>query len=95
MHVQKFGSVIVSSGTSVYIRDVVEEIVRAVKFDGKVNWKTDEYVGQESKIPSNKKLRDLLPNLKFTPLRQGIEETVNWFSNSNNLKLYKSDIYNI
>ena len=26
---------------------------------------------------------------------KGLEETVNWFSNSNNLKLYKSDIYNI
>jgi nucleoside-diphosphate-sugar epimerase len=79
MHIQKFGSVIISSGTSVYIRDVVEEIVRAVKFDGEVNWKTDEFVGQESKIPSNEKLRDLLPDLNFTPLRQGIEETVNWF----------------
>ncbi len=79
IHVQKFGSVIISSGTSVYIRDVVEEIVRAVKFGGKVNWKADEFIGQESKIPSNQKLRNLLPNLKFTPFRQGIEETVDWF----------------
>jgi len=43
----------------------------------------------------NKKARELLGwSPKFT-LEEGLKETIGWFSNSDNLKFYKSDIYNI
>ncbi len=35
--------------------------------------------GQFKKTASNAKLRSLLPEYQFKPLRQGIEETVKWF----------------
>ena len=35
--------------------------------------------GQFKKTASNAKLRKYLPDYKFTPMRQGIKETVDWF----------------
>lgn len=35
--------------------------------------------GQFKKTANNKKLRGFLPDFKFTPIQQGIDETVNWF----------------
>lgn len=76
-----FGSLIVSSGESFSIREVVEEIVRAVEFTGEVIWKTEHDVGQREKIPGNQKLISLIPDFEFTPLRVGIQQTVSWHRN--------------
>ena len=35
--------------------------------------------GQYKKTASNAKLRKYLPDYKFTPMKQGIKETVDWF----------------
>lgn len=47
----------------------------------------------------NQKAKDLLgwtPNYGGKEgLRRGLEETINWFTNSQNLALYKMDVYNI
>lgn len=73
-----FGPLIISSGESFSIREVVEEIVMAVEFTGDVVWNTDHDVGQREKIPGNQKLMSLIPDFKFTSLREGIEQTVAW-----------------
>jgi len=44
-----------------------------IKFDTK---KAD---GQLKKTASNKKLKKYLPDFKFTPIKQAIKETVDWF----------------
>jgi len=77
-HESMFGPLILSSGFSSSIREVVDEIVKAVNFEGKVIWKTDHDVGQEQKIPSNKRLMDLIPGFNFTHLNEGIAQTVDW-----------------
>ena len=44
---------------------------------------------------SNEKLRSYVDwNQKYT-LEEGLNETIDWFSNEENLKLYKSEIYNV
>jgi GDP-L-fucose synthase len=73
-----FGPLIISSGESFSIREVVDEIVIAVEFPGEVIWDTDHDVGQKEKIPGNQKLMSLIPGFEFTPLREGIEQTVAW-----------------
>jgi GDP-L-fucose synthase len=85
--VENFGSVIVSSGTSVTIRDVVEEIVKAVGFEGEVIWRVDENVGQREKIPSNTKLQGLLPDFVYSHLSEGIRETVTWCRSQRNSRV--------
>ncbi len=81
---EKFGPLILSSGESYSIREVVEEIVRAVQFSGEVVWKPDESVGQMEKIPENQKLMSLIPEFQFTELRTGIEATVKWHQGKRN-----------
>jgi GDP-L-fucose synthase len=76
--VRCFGPVTFSSGTSVSIRELVDEIVRAVDFRGQIVWNDQGDVGQKEKVPSNHKLMKILPDFSFTPLREGIEKTVGW-----------------
>ena len=35
--------------------------------------------GQFKKTACNDKLKSLRPDFKFTPMRQGLKEAVNWF----------------
>lgn len=87
LEIPMFGSVILSSGTVVSIAEVVDEIVNATNFRGKVVWNPDGNIGQQEKIPSNKKLMSLLPDLQFSSLRDGIQKTVEWYRN--NLQLWR------
>ncbi|KAK4328382.1 hypothetical protein Pmani_001210 [Petrolisthes manimaculis] len=61
------------------IKDVAQLIVEAFDFKGEVLFDTSKADGQYKKTASNKKLRSYQPNFKFTPIRQGIRETVDWF----------------
>jgi GDP-L-fucose synthase len=61
------------------IKDVVDTIVKAMDFQGEVNWDTSKADGQYKKTASNSKLRKLYPEFKFTPFEQGVQETVDWF----------------
>ena len=79
-HHQHFGPIILSSGTSVSIREVVNEIVLAASFQGPIRWKETEDVGQLEKVPSNQKLTQLLPEFTYTSLAVGIQKTVEWAS---------------
>ena len=63
----------------VSIADVVSAIVKAMDFQGEVLFDSTKADGQFKKTASNKKLRSLLPSLKFTPFDQAIQESVKWF----------------
>ena len=80
--ISNFGPLILSSGTSVSIKEVVDEIIEALQFSGRVVWEKTESIGQQDKVPSNQKLISLLPDFEFTTLKDGIKNTVNWFLHS-------------
>jgi len=63
----------------VSIKDVVEMIVAAMDFKGKVTWMTDKADGQYKKTASNAKLRKLNPDFKLTSMKDGLTQTVKWF----------------
>jgi len=63
----------------VAIADVVKHIVKAMDFKGKVLYDNSKSDGQFKKTASNQKLKSLMPGLKFTPIKDGIEQTVKWF----------------
>lgn len=46
---------------------------------GSVVFDTSKADGQYKKTASNAKLRSYLPDYKFKPMKEGIEETVKWF----------------
>jgi GDP-L-fucose synthase len=64
----------VDEETEVPIKDVVDEIVRAMDFRGNVVWDTTKSDGQFKKTASNAKLRKYLPDFKFTPMAEGAHE---------------------
>lgn len=64
----------------VSIKDVAENIVKAIKYDGQVVYDTTKADGQFKKTADNRKLRKYLPEFKFTSFSQAIQETVNWFN---------------
>ena len=55
-------------------------IVEKFNFKGNVVWDKDKPDGQFRKPSDNSKLLSYLPDVKFTPIEDGIEKTVNWFS---------------
>lgn len=63
----------------VSIGDVVRMIAAAAKFPGAIVFDTSKADGQFKKTASNKKLQSLLPGFQFTPIQQGIQESVDWF----------------
>lgn len=64
----------VDEETEVPIKDVVDEIVRAMDFRGNVVWDTTKSDGQFKKTASNAKLRKYLPDFKFTPMAEGARQ---------------------
>jgi len=63
----------------VTIKEVVDHIIEAMEFKGDVEYDTTKSDGQFKKTASTKKLRKYLPDFTFTPIKQGISETVKWF----------------
>ncbi len=72
--------VILSTSCEVSIKEVVDMLVDIFKFKGKVVWDKDKPNGQYRKPTDNSKIQELFPDFKFTGLREGLEETVEWFN---------------
>lgn len=54
-------------------------IAAAVQFNGELLFDTTKADGQFKKTASNARLRSFLPDFKFTPLNEAIQDTVSWF----------------
>jgi len=63
----------------VSIKDVAMMVLEASDFKGEVKFLTDKADGQFKKTASNSKLRKYLSEFKFVPIKQAIQETVEWF----------------
>ena len=72
--------VILSTSEEVSIKEVVDILVDVFKFKGKVVWNIDKPDGQYKKQTDNSKVKELFPDFKFTDLKEGLEETVEWFN---------------
>lgn len=63
----------------VSIKDVVLHIKNAAGYTGELTFDTTKADGQFKKTASNAKLRSFLPDFQFTPINEGIKNTVEWF----------------
>ena len=73
------GSFIVSPGEEISIRQLVETIIDVIGFKGRVIFNLNHPEGQLRKTSDTARLQSFVPDYKFTPLRKGIEQTVDWF----------------
>ncbi|CAG0890908.1 unnamed protein product [Cyprideis torosa] len=62
------------------IRDAVTSVVEAMEFSGEIIQDTSKSDGQFKKTASNAKLRKYLPDFTFTPFKEAIKETTDWFT---------------
>jgi GDP-L-fucose synthase len=69
----------VDESDEISIKQAVESIVKAMSFEGPVQYDTTRSDGQYKKTASISKLRKYLPDFKFTPFDVAIKETVDWF----------------
>lgn len=76
--------IILSTSEEVSIRDIVDIIVEIMNFKGKVIFDDSKPDGQFRKPSDNSKIKSYLPNFKFTPLYDGLKETIEWFEKNYN-----------
>lgn len=62
------------------IREFAQIICDHVGYDSKlIEYDTSKYVGAKSKVLNVDKMKSMLPDFKPTPLKEGINEMVDWF----------------
>ena len=71
--------IIFSNSNEISIKDLVDLLVNEFNFKGKVVFDKTKPDGQFRKPSDNSKLKSYLPNFEFTPIEQGLKETINWF----------------
>lgn len=78
---QEIQPIILSVGEEdeVSIKEAAEAVLEGFNFKGKVTLDTSKSDGQFKKTASNAKLRKYLPEFKFTPFKEAVKETCEWF----------------
>jgi GDP-L-fucose synthase len=71
--------VILSTSEEISIKEVVEIIIELMNFKGNVVFDTNKPDGQYRKPSDNSKIKNYLPNFKFTPLYDGLKHTIDYF----------------
>lgn len=88
----------IATNTEVSMAETLQTIAEIMNAD--VKWVTDPARLRPSKSEvfrlhgSNEKIRKLTDWQPEITLREGLKRTIEWFTQSENLKLYKSNIYN-
>ncbi|CAJ1076751.1 GDP-L-fucose synthase-like [Xyrichtys novacula] len=70
----------VGKDDEVSIKDAVDMIAAALDFGGEIQYDTSMSDGQMKKTASNAKLRRYRPDFTFTPLKEAVKMTCDWFT---------------
>ena len=76
--------IILSTSEEISIKEVVSMIVELMNFKGEVVWDTTKPDGQFRKPSDNSKIKKYLPDFKFTPIYEGLKETIEFFEKNYN-----------
>jgi GDP-L-fucose synthase len=77
--------IILSTSEEISIKDVTNIIVELMNFKGNVKWNSSKPDGQFRKPSDNSKIKTYLPNFQFTPLYDGLKETIEFFERNYNI----------
>ncbi len=70
---------ILSTSQEVSIREAVCAVAEAMGFEGNIVFDDSKPDGQYRKPTSNSRLLDFAPEFEFTPFKEGVKKTVDWF----------------
>jgi len=89
----------VASNYEISMRDVLSLIVKLMKSDIHIIEDKERIRPKNSEVfrlfGDNKKINQLVGFKPLYNIEQGLTETISWFGNPENLKKYKSNIYNL
>ncbi|MEX2362004.1 MAG: NAD-dependent 4,6-dehydratase LegB [Balneolaceae bacterium] len=89
----------IATQNEISIGDLANEIIQQINPGAKIIQDKERMRPSKSEVfrlfGSNKKLKELTGWIPEYSLSKGIAETIEWFRNAENLKQYKTDIYNI
>ena len=89
----------IASNCEISMRSVFEIISKAMSSDATLIEDTQRFRPKNSEVfrlwGDNTKIRNLTGYAPQYSIEQGITETIEWFLHPDNLKKYKSDIYNV
>lgn len=71
--------VILSSSTEISIRDLVHLIAEIFDFKRNIKFDTSKPEGQFRKPSDNSVIKNMFPDFSFTPIEEGLKESINWF----------------
>lgn len=71
--------VIISTSHEFSIKELAETIAEIIEFEGEIVFETEKPDGQLRKPSDNSVIRSLFPDFSFTPLRAGLEKSIQWF----------------
>jgi GDP-L-fucose synthase len=70
----------IGAGAEFSIRHFAQLICKEVGYDfEKIEFDPSRYVGAKSKCLEISKLKKIVPDLAYTPLEQGLSQTIAWF----------------
>ncbi|XP_015926314.1 GDP-L-fucose synthase [Parasteatoda tepidariorum] len=69
----------------VSIKDAALAVTEAFNFKGEVVFDTTKSDGQHKKTASNAKLRKYKPDFVFTPFKEAVKDTVDWFTKNHDI----------
>jgi GDP-L-fucose synthase len=74
--------IILSTSEEISIKEVVNVITELMNFKGDVIFDSSKPDGQFRKPSDNTKIKNYIPNFKFTPFYEGLKETIEFFENN-------------
>jgi len=77
--------IILSTSEEISIMDIVDMIVELMNFKGEVIFDSTKPDGQFRKPSDNSKVKHYLPDFKFTPIYDGLKETIEYFEKNYNI----------
>ena len=89
----------IATQSEISIGDIAQLLINKINPKAKIITDTIRIRPEKSEVfrlfGSNEKLKSFTNWEQKYSLEEGLNETINWFSNADNLKLYKSTIYNV
>ena len=89
----------IATQSEISIGDIAQSLINKINRKAKIITDTIRIRPNKSEVfrlfGSNEKLKSFTNWEQRYLLEEGLDETINWFSNAENLKLYKSTIYNV
>ncbi len=89
----------IATGKEISIGSVAEKLIDIINPSARIKENEERIRPQKSEVTrllgSNKKIRNLTNWSPEYSLEEGLEETIEWFRNPENVKNYKANVYNV